>query len=65
MTGFELQTSGIGSDRSDNWTTTTFQPHQEYFLKVFFDAIDWNIISKVSSRFERVMWGLIMITYLF
>ena len=23
MTGFELQTSGIGSDRSINWATTT------------------------------------------
>ena len=25
MTGFELQTSGIGSDRSTNWATTTAQ----------------------------------------
>ena len=23
MTGFELRTSGIGSDRSTNWATTT------------------------------------------
>ena len=25
MTGFELQTFGIGSDRSTNWATTTAQ----------------------------------------
>ena len=23
MTGFELQTTGVGSDRSTNWATTT------------------------------------------
>ena len=26
MTGFELQISGVGSDRSTNWATTTTQP---------------------------------------
>ena len=29
MTGFELQTSGIGSNRSTNWATTT--AHRMYF----------------------------------
>ena len=30
MTGFELRTSGIGSDRSTNWATTTVQALMSY-----------------------------------
>ena len=31
MTGFEPQTSGIESDRSANWATTTAQKSISYF----------------------------------
>ena len=35
MTGFEPRTSGIGSDRSTNWATTTAQPTNTliFFIK--------------------------------
>ena len=34
MTGFEPRTSGIGSDRSTNWATTTSQKNE--FLELDF-----------------------------
>jgi len=45
MTGFEPRTSGIGSDRSTNWATTTAQMSKfsasKYFVKV--SNNDWNL----------------------
>ena len=40
MTGFELQTSGIGRDRSSNWATTT--------------AEDREMLSKVILLHQKV-----------
>ena len=38
MTGFELRTSGIGSDRSTNWATTTALK----ILNFYADDPSWN-----------------------
>ena len=35
MTGFELQTFGIASDRSTNWATTTAQVDSELLVTFF------------------------------
>ena len=37
MTGFKPQTSGIGSNRSTNWATTTAQATTTALLYVYFD----------------------------
>ena len=39
MTGFEPRTSGIGSDHSPNWATTTAQLQQTVYVN--FDATFW------------------------
>ena len=36
MTGFKPQTSGIGSDRSTNWATTTAQFEEILHLQIYF-----------------------------
>ena len=46
MTGFELQTSGIGSDRSNNWTTTTTPDLCLSFIFIF-----------TASRFGEKYFG--------
>ena len=40
MTGFELQTSGIGSDRSANWVTTTALA--KYVCKAVKVEVSWK-----------------------
>ena len=42
MTGFELQTSGIGSDRSTNWATTTAQ--MCFVLKLVFILFNYELL---------------------
>ena len=43
MTGFEPRTSGIGSDRSTNWATTTVILHEllNWFLSPLFRVERW------------------------
>ena len=41
MTGFEPRTSGIGSDRSTNWATTTAA---HIFCDPFFDIVVDNFL---------------------
>ena len=52
MTGFEPQTSGIGSDRSTNWATTTSQLQNLFITSV--PAKQLKITFKINS------WGLVV-----
>ena len=56
MTGFKLRTSGIGSNRSTNWATTTAQGHNHcpsssnsYIEKIIFQFITTYKIKKVMT----------------
>ena len=40
MLGFELSISGVGSDRTTNWATTT-APKEKYSLGKFLDQGQW------------------------
>ena len=48
MTGFELQTSGVGSDRSTNCATTTSH-HDKFFFDRIADYVP-TLIRKESTR---------------
>ena len=60
MTGFEPRTSGIGSDRSTNWATTTAQ-HIRYFIQPFASStyafID-TFTYFMASQFDILNLGL-------
>ena len=45
MTGFEPWTSGIGSDRSTNWATTTAHYFETLLLWYFSNQIEIQIVS--------------------
>ena len=54
MTGFEPRTSGIGSNRSTNWATTTSLVHCYWFQIFYFDC---NILHMVTARSRiGVVW---------
>ena len=56
MTGFEPRTSGIGSDRSTNWATTTAQSFAIFKGKVYSNLklkIFWS--KKTVSRFKQTI----------
>ena len=55
MTGFEPRTSGIGSDRSTNWATTTARDWKCFNLRVqFVEYKHCELMSKISwiNKFE-------------
>ena len=45
MTGVEPPTSGIGSDRSTNWATTTAQSYKQFMIVTYDSRVipDWII----------------------
>ena len=51
MTGFEPRTSGIGSDRSTNWATTTSQFNE--ILMLMFKRSLSNILQRFWTIFQR------------
>ena len=53
MTGFEPRTSGVGSDRSTNWDTSTAQPEyllaQSLLLPNKYSALKYQYLLVVAS----------------
>ena len=56
MTGFEPRTSGIGSDRSTNWATTTAQKLLTFFDYHSVAVLLQRIQLKISSHLE-IWWA--------
>ena len=75
MTGFEPRTSGIGSDLSTNWATTT--SHQTFFIKLqSFTNVSWNVnnlwdlernyMPQVTLRLKLILcWNNLKKSFLF
>ena len=60
MTGFELQTSGIGSDRSTNWATTTAQVSYFLIIRLHEDLNLDSLVFPVSTIFMIIMGVLLL-----
>ena len=62
MTGFELRTSDIGSDRSTNWATTTALRHNLVYFQISFHLHTLMINGSMSQsnqlNYESVVMGL-------
>ena len=50
MTGFELRTSGIGSDRSTNWATTIYPLFDLLWAKMLILSASLNILNNAFVR---------------
>ena len=46
MAGFEQRTSGVGSDRSNNWATTTAPNQSEEFVANQYRKFDTNSVTR-------------------
>ena len=59
MIGFEPQTSGIGSKRSDNWATTAAQ---SIYIGCQFGTAKWRFMLSVSEVHKRLMLGMLNVS---